>query len=57
MEFVIVPNETEPKKRCGPGENHGAQNGKGAKANDSSNGTVASEKKPKVASKKKSNSE
>ena len=53
----VVPNETEPKKRCGPGENHGAQNGKGAKANDSSNGTVASEKKPKVASKKKSNSE
>ena len=53
----VVPNETESKKRCGQGANHGTQHCKGAKANDSSNGTVASEKKSKVASKKKSNPE
>ena len=53
----VVPNETEPKKRCGPGDNHGAQNGKGAKANDSSDGKVAPKKKSKVAPKKRSQPE
>ena len=51
-----VSQETEPKERYGQRENKGTRIA-GAKTNDSSNGTVASEKKSKVASKKKSNPE
>ena len=53
----VVSNEKEPKKRYGQRKNHGTQKAKGAKANDSSDGKVASKKKSKVAPKKKSQPE
>ena len=53
----VVSKEPESKKRYVQRKNLGTRNAKGAKANDSSNGKIASSKKAKVAAKKKSQPE